>query len=184
MDGKEIHILPKFVLEEGHGWIYFLYMLNEIVYVGQTISKNPLQRISQHFTDKIFDGFAVSQVEIGVLSDTECDLIRTYNPKYNKRSTPISHLRSEVDLLASDSYLTLKDAITFLRILFLKQKKILSQKDISWLRKNLRSFCDDRGNDFYLKSEVFQRAPMLFAKMKEVCPPHLTTHRWRRVKGY
>lgn len=98
--------IPEIGRKDGFGWIYFLYLGKEIVYIGQTIQKHPMNRIGQHFGEKQFDSFSIKQIRIELLNEVEMGFIIKHNPKYNK------HKRQE----KSTEYLTPSEA----RALFIK----------------------------------------------------------------
>jgi len=60
--------------------VYFLFHGEELVYVGKTTKG--IKRIFQH-DNKIFDGYYFQDVDLGILSLTEKELITKYKPKYN-----------------------------------------------------------------------------------------------------
>lgn len=82
--------------------IYFLYMRDELVYIGQ--SKYVGLRVSTHFMEgnKIFDKAYFMRVDINSLLEVEADLITKFKPKYNKvttykkRENAISKFRNKV----------------------------------------------------------------------------------------
>ena len=76
--------VPPIVRPDGHGWIYFLFKNNEVVYVGQTIKNSPLSRIGDHFNGKDFDSLAFIAVPVEDLSEYELRYIKHFNPVFNK----------------------------------------------------------------------------------------------------
>lgn len=95
------------------GYIYKLISHGEVVYVGQSITKESLQlRIYAHQhgeLKKAFDGYDYYKVDGEVLNEAESKSIIKFNPKYNKvlpRNTTYKSLRA-----ASRSLLSVMDEI-------------------------------------------------------------------------
>lgn len=65
------------------GYIYFLSLNNEIVYIGQT--KDPTQRLKSHETNKEFDSYFIIYKRKEYIDEHEAYLIFKFAPKYNKR---------------------------------------------------------------------------------------------------
>lgn len=61
--------------------IYFLFLRNEIVYIGQ--SYNIAQRIEQHCPHMLFDEWSWVQVPRAELNEAERTLIKRHKPIYN-----------------------------------------------------------------------------------------------------
>lgn len=76
-------MLDNLKLKEGNGWLYRLFLNDEIVYIGITVSLHPMGRISAHYKDKEFDSFEAEQYSIDVLPQVEIDEIKRHTPKYN-----------------------------------------------------------------------------------------------------
>jgi hypothetical protein len=68
---------PKF------SFIYLLWDVDEVVYVGQTTQAIE-DRVKSHVSSKQFDSYSCITVDPDDLTDTEIYLITTMKPKYNK----------------------------------------------------------------------------------------------------
>lgn len=70
--------------------IYFLYLKNEIVYIGQ--SKNVEERVQSHKKRFIFDSYSFIECDESELAKLEAELIFKYAPKHNKTISALSKL--------------------------------------------------------------------------------------------
>lgn len=75
--------LDDFKLKQGNGWLYRLYLNDDLVYIGMTIVPHPMGRICAHYKDKEFDSFEAEQHEIRLLPKIELEEIKKHRPKYN-----------------------------------------------------------------------------------------------------
>lgn len=89
----EIHLKryvnPSAGIAPGYGIIYFLFLENSVVYVGQT-KQDLFGRLSQHVRDKVFDSYSVMPVSMADLNRIERHYISKYKPRYNVVHNPRS----------------------------------------------------------------------------------------------
>lgn len=80
---NDVYILPLAFVNSPSG-IYFMYMDEELVYIGQSI--NISSRIINHYREntKVFNKVFFIKVDADSLLSVERDLIKKFNPKYNK----------------------------------------------------------------------------------------------------
>lgn len=64
-------------------FLYVLYDMGEVVYIGQTISLE--QRLRMHRLDKRFDAVKSKAFSVYEIDDMELEAIRRFKPRYNKQ---------------------------------------------------------------------------------------------------
>lgn len=143
----EIKDLPKYevplVRNSKFGYIYFLYLKDELVYIGQTTQPNPLSRIGQHFADKIFDSFRFIEVERGQgILNMEGQYIKENKTKYNKEW-------SNKDVCHKDRYLKIPKRIN-------KDKYVIENGFLYKKNGGICGFIDFNGN-YILLDRYFKK---------------------------
>jgi excinuclease UvrABC nuclease subunit len=78
----DISSLKRNIISHDLPIIYFLYLNNDIVYIGK--STNFRSRLKKHLSNKYFDSFSYFHVNHENIENVERFYINKYLPKYNK----------------------------------------------------------------------------------------------------
>jgi len=88
---SKLNYFPLSYIDSGQKFIYFLYLNNELVYIGKT--NNVMSRVSQHKNDKKFNKIYFRSInhKFNIHNLEEC-LIYLIRPKYNRISPRLKSL--------------------------------------------------------------------------------------------